>query len=133
MKKITYEYKESLNTDQKQIIIKGIYKGSKLDSFLSGSINDSITTAIKTDSFNGDYGKNIPVYTNTNISALSLKHGKLMKSIVPKKNRAVIFDTSKNSWHAVNKINNNNIYRKSMAVYYFTKHTQNQYLKLVNL
>ena len=72
MKKITYIYKESLNTDQKQIVIKGMYKSSKLDDFLSGSINDSITSAIKTDSFNGDYGKNIPVYTNTNISKIIL-------------------------------------------------------------
>ena len=42
--------------------------------------------------------------------------GKLITKILPKFNRAVLFDTSMNSWHSVNEINKN--IRKSIAVYY---------------
>ena len=42
--------------------------------------------------------------------------GQLVKKILPKFNRAVLFDTSMNSWHGVNEINKN--IRKSIAVYY---------------
>ena len=72
MKKIIYDYKESLDANQKHILIKGFYKDSKLDSFLSDSINNSISNAIKTESFVGDYGKSIPVYTNENVSKIML-------------------------------------------------------------
>lgn len=46
--------------------------------------------------------------------------GKLIKSIEPKYNRAVIFDTSQNSWHGlVNSLpNNSSMLRKSLATYY---------------
>ncbi len=43
--------------------------------------------------------------------------GKMVKKIVPKFNRAILFDTSMYSWHAVSKILTTNI-RKSIAVYY---------------
>ena len=104
-------------------------KGGKLNPHLDNSIHPKIFLKRKYnlilfigEDFKKKWGGELLFYNKSTIP--SLKHGKLMKSIVPKKNRAVIFDTSKNSWHAVNKINNNNIYRKSMAVYYFTKHTQ---------
>jgi len=42
--------------------------------------------------------------------------GKLIKKILPKFNRAVLFDTSMSSWHSVNEIKKNT--RKSIAVYY---------------
>ncbi len=42
--------------------------------------------------------------------------GKLVKRIEPKFNRAVLFDTSLNSWHGVNEVKS--MIRKSMAVYY---------------
>ncbi len=44
--------------------------------------------------------------------------GKLIKKIEPKFNRAVLFDTSRNSWHGVNVVKS--MVRKSMAVYYLT-------------
>ena len=44
--------------------------------------------------------------------------GKLVKKIEPKFNRAVLFDTSLNSWHGVNEVKS--MVRKSMAVYYLT-------------
>jgi len=72
MKKITYEYIKSLNDNNNHIIVKGIYKNSKLDNFLSSDINDSIVNAMETDTFNGEYGKTISVYTNTNISKILL-------------------------------------------------------------
>tara|TARA_B100000029_G_scaffold501269_1_gene574336 strand:- start:3022 stop:3810 length:789 start_codon:yes stop_codon:yes gene_type:complete len=43
--------------------------------------------------------------------------GNLITKIYPKFNRAIIFDTSKNSWHAVSSIKTYKI-RKSIAVYY---------------
>ena len=45
------------------------------------------------------------------------KPGKISKLIYPKFNRAIFFDTSKDSWHAVNTIKTKKI-RKSIAVYY---------------
>lgn len=48
--------------------------------------------------------------------------GDLVKIVQPKFNRAVIFDTTQNSWHGMCKalVQPEGIYRKSMAVYYLT-------------
>lgn len=48
--------------------------------------------------------------------------GLLVKSIQPKFNRAVIFDTTQNSWHGMSTplVQPEGIYRKSLAVYYLT-------------
>ena len=40
----------------------------------------------------------------------------MIKKIVPKFNRAVLFDTSQRSWHGVSLVKNN--IRKSIATYY---------------
>jgi len=47
---------------------------------------------------------------------------KLIKSIQPKFNRAVIFDTTQNSWHGMCEplVLPEGIYRKSLAIYYLT-------------
>ena len=49
--------------------------------------------------------------------------GKLIKEVFPKYNRAIIFDTSQNSWHGLSKKVNlpKDIFRKSIAVYYLCK------------
>lgn len=49
--------------------------------------------------------------------------GKLITSIVPKYNRAVIFNTTQNSWHGMSEPLSvpNGIYRKSLAIYYLQK------------
>jgi hypothetical protein len=53
--------------------------------------------------------------------------GPLVKQITPKFNRAVIFDTTCNSWHGLPDPIDcpNNQFRKSLAVYYLTSPSQN--------
>ena len=52
---------------------------------------------------------------------------KLIKSISPNFNRAVIFDTSENSWHGLPEPLNlpKGVYRKSLAIYYLSKKRNN--------
>lgn len=47
---------------------------------------------------------------------------KLVKEVEPKFNRAVIFDTTQNSWHGMSRplTQPEGIYRKSLAIYYLT-------------
>ena len=51
------------------------------------------------------------------------KISNLIKEIQPKFNRAIIFDTTQNSWHGMSRPLKlpNNIYRKSIAIYYLTE------------
>ena len=53
----------------------------------------------------------------------SKKPGKLIKSIVPKFNRAILFDTTQNSWHGLPEPIKcpKNQFRKSLAIYYLCK------------
>ena len=53
--------------------------------------------------------------------------GKLVKSIMPKFNRAVIFDTTQNSWHGLAEPVScpKNQFRKSLAIYYLCKKQKN--------
>lgn len=46
----------------------------------------------------------------------------LVKEIAPKFNRAIIFDTTQNSWHGLSRecVAPDGIYRKSIAIYYLT-------------
>ena len=53
--------------------------------------------------------------------------GKLIKKIYPKFNRAIFFDTSKMSWHAVEEIKTKKI-RKSIAVYYLIPQKRNKFI-----
>lgn len=48
---------------------------------------------------------------------------KLIREVAPIFNRAVIFDTTQNSWHGMSRpfIQDENVYRKSIAVYYLTE------------
>jgi Rps23 Pro-64 3,4-dihydroxylase Tpa1-like proline 4-hydroxylase len=56
---------------------------------------------------------------DTNIN----RPGRLVKEIVPKANRAVIFNTTQFSWHGMSRplIQPEGIYRKSLAIYYLTE------------
>ena len=55
------------------------------------------------------------------------KPGSLVKEIEPKFNRAILFDTTQNSWHGLPKPLKcpKNIYRKSIAVYYLCEPPKN--------
>lgn len=66
-----------------------------------------------------NHGGNLGLW---NQSKEELKPDSLIKSITPKYNRAVIFDTTQNSWHGMCKplTQPEGIYRKSLAVYYLT-------------
>jgi len=68
MKKIVYEYNKSLSDNKNHILIRGTYKDVKLADFLFDDINEETNLAIKIDSFNGTYGRNISVYTSGTIS-----------------------------------------------------------------
>ena len=84
------------------------------------------------DDFKKSWGGELQLFHKNKFS--NLKHGELFKSIVPKKNRVVIFDTSQDSWHAVNLINaKNKIFRRSIATYYFVspKVIKNKRLKVL--
>ena len=63
-----------------------------------------------------EWGGNLGLWSNES----SRKPGKLVKEIVPKFNRAVLFDTTQNSWHGLpNPLKcPENEFRKSIAVYY---------------
>ena len=48
-------------------------------------------------------------------------HREIFKEVIPKFNRALLFDTSQNSWHGVSKIKcPKKQYRKSLAIYFLT-------------
>jgi Rps23 Pro-64 3,4-dihydroxylase Tpa1-like proline 4-hydroxylase len=69
------------------------------------------------DSYKAKYGGYLGFWEHDK----SLKQpGKLIKEIYPKFNRAVIFDTSQNSWHGLSRKIQlpKTVFRKSIAVYY---------------
>ena len=68
MKKIVYEYNKSLPDNKNHFLVRGIYKNEKLDDSLFDDVNKETNLAIKIDSFNGSYGKNISVYTSGAVS-----------------------------------------------------------------
>jgi len=57
--------------------------------------------------------------------------GNLVKEIAPVYNRAIIFDTTQNSWHGLSRIFKapEGVYRKSIAVYYLTDLPDNTELR----
>jgi Rps23 Pro-64 3,4-dihydroxylase Tpa1-like proline 4-hydroxylase len=64
-----------------------------------------------------DYGGAIELWSNNN-----LKPDKIIKKVIPKFNRAVIFATTRTSWHGVEEIKcPEGVTRKSIALYYYTK------------
>ena len=78
-------------------------------------------------SYKPHYGGHLGFWEHDSKSCLP---GKLKKEIFPKFNRAVIFDTSQNSWHGLSRPISlpQKVYRKSIAIYYLCK-PQNKHLK----
>jgi len=70
-----------------------------------------------------DWGGSLGLWGNESEEA----PGSLVKKITPKFNRAVIFDTTCNSWHGLPEpiVCPDNQFRKSLAVYYLTNPTKN--------
>jgi Rps23 Pro-64 3,4-dihydroxylase Tpa1-like proline 4-hydroxylase len=64
-----------------------------------------------------EWGGNLGLWTH---DSETNQPKELVKSIVPKFNRAVIFDTTQNSWHGVTEgiFTPPGIYRRSLAAYY---------------
>jgi Rps23 Pro-64 3,4-dihydroxylase Tpa1-like proline 4-hydroxylase len=64
-----------------------------------------------------DYGGHLGLWDH---DAETSQPGKLSKEIAPNFNRAVIFDTTQNSWHGMSRplTQPAGIYRKSLAIYY---------------
>ena len=64
-----------------------------------------------------EHGGHLGLWTNDEVN---FQPEALVKEIVPKFNRAVIFDTTQNSWHGMSRILAQplGIYRKSLAIYY---------------
>ncbi len=109
-------------------------KGGNLNPHLDYSIHPKLALERKL---------NLIVYLSSNLEEIHGGHlglwehdskknmpGKLIKSIEPKFNRAILFDTTQNSWHGMSKplTQPDGIYRKSLAVYYL----QNPSMKAAN-
>lgn len=64
-----------------------------------------------------EYGGHLGLWTH---DTESNRPGKLVKEVAPKFNRAVLFDTTQDSWHGMSRKleQPDSIFRKSMAVYY---------------
>jgi hypothetical protein len=64
-----------------------------------------------------EYGGHLGLWDH---DAEMIQPGKLLKEIAPKFNRAIVFDTTQNSWHGMSRAltQPSGIYRKSLAIYY---------------
>lgn len=66
-----------------------------------------------------EHGGHLGLWSHNNITN---GPGKLITEVQPKFNRAIIFDTTQNSWHGMSRplIQPENIFRKSLAAYFLT-------------
>ena len=72
MNRITYQYKNKIDSEQMHLVLKGVYSDQKLDTFFPDEINDSLENAMSVEGFEGSYGKIINIYTNGKISKIIL-------------------------------------------------------------
>ena len=108
-------------------------KGGKLNPHLDYSLHPKIPAQRKFNliiflsrSWKKNWGGELSFYLKNN--ANKKMPGKLFKKVLPKFNRAVIFDTSNYSWHGVEPVKGNCI-RKTIAVYYLTSIKKNNLIK----
>tara|TARA_B110001454_G_C12687679_1_gene420907 strand:- start:374 stop:1162 length:789 start_codon:yes stop_codon:yes gene_type:complete len=108
-------------------------KGGKLNPHLDYSLHPKIHAQRKFNliiflsrSWKKNWGGELSFYLKNHTN--KKMPGKLFKKILPKFNRAVIFDTSNFSWHGVEPIKGNSI-RKTIAVYYLTPIKKNKAIK----
>ena len=83
------------------------------------------------ESYKDKYGGHLGFWSHDKKNCLPKN---LIKEIYPKFNRAVIFDTSQNSWHGLSTLVKlpRNKFRKSIAVYYLSKPKKITYLTVVH-
>jgi len=98
-------------------------RGGKLNTHLDYSLHPKLSLQRRLNiiiylnsNWKKQWGGNLGFWTNES----DIKPGNLAKEIEPKFNRAVLFDTTQNSWHGMpNPLNcPKTEYRKSLAVYY---------------
>ena len=72
-----------------------------------------------TDSYDNSDGGHFGLWNNSGLS----EPGELVKEYAPVFNRALLFDTSENSWHGLSRFYNprSNKFRKSLATYYVSE------------
>ena len=118
--------------DEKVYVDNGLHGGGWHIHGVGGNLNPHLDYSI-----HPKMGKlrklNIIVYMSSNLlsdhggylglwshNLLENSPDKLIKEIEPRFNRAVLFDTTQNSWHGISRplIQPEGIYRKSLAVYY---------------
>ncbi len=101
-------------------------KGGKLNTHLDYSLHPKLGLQRKVNiivylnsNWQPSWGGNLGFWDNKS----DTHPGKLKKQIEPLFNRAIIFDTTCNSWHGLPDLLNcpKNEFRKSLAVYYLTK------------
>jgi hypothetical protein len=105
-------------------------QGGRLNPHLDYSIHPKLRLQRKLNiiiylnsNWKGHWGGDLSLWDNKS----SKKPGELIKSIMPKFNRAILFDTTQNSWHGLSESLKcpKNQYRKSFAVYYLCKPLKN--------
>ena len=105
-------------------------RGGKLNTHLDYSMHPKLNLQRKlnliiylTPNWQEDWGGNLGFWDSQSAE----RPGKLVKEISPKFNRAVIFDTSQNSWHGLpDEIQcPDDQFRKSIATYYLCESTDN--------
>ena len=73
IQKIIFEEKNiSLKDIQITLHVCAVYKGDKVNKSLDSLFDNRVSAAIKVDSFNGDFGKQLELYGNSKIGKLSL-------------------------------------------------------------
>jgi len=106
-------------------------KGGKLNIHLDYSIHPKLKLQRKlnlilylTKDWNPDWGGNLEFWTHDQYTNKPLECATVIKN---KFNRAIIFDTTKNSWHGFGDPINCpvNVFRKSIAMYYLVPADQN--------
>ena len=66
----------NLSSHKSELLVCGVFEGEKIDTILDKIVNNSLSKAVKTDSFKGKYKKNIFIYGENVKRVLLLGLGK---------------------------------------------------------
>ena len=70
MKKISFTFKNKISTNKTSLLIKGLYKKQKLNTFLNTSDNKNIKNILKIEKFEAKFNNAINVYGLENIQRI---------------------------------------------------------------